>query len=153
MSAVAAIRRGCVAALAATLLVPAGALADTATSTPGKRGFVVSFNVSYNGNKPKEVTRFRFKSVTIQCESGGPPNPFTTHSLAPHFGPMSVNGQGRFGRVFANNGNRFNGKVVIHGEFQTKRKVEGTLKIKGDYPNDGYENCTSGRLDWNATVG
>jgi len=149
------------AALAGLILLPAtaapaGALAADLTTGPApaaKRAFSVALDIRYDGNRPKAVTKFKFKNVVVTCEEGPAPNPFTTDSKRPHFGPMSVNDQGRFGRVFSNSGQNFNGKVVIRGEFLTRRKLEGTLKIAGDYPNDGYEGCTSGKLEWAARVG
>jgi hypothetical protein len=41
--------------------------------------------------------------------------------------------------------------VVVRGEFLTRRKLEGTLKVTGDYPP--REDCTSGRLSWDGTIG
>ena len=147
-----ALKRALAATLATAVVLPAGALADV-KSASSRGDFTMSLDIVYDGNKPKTIRKFRFDDVIVSCESGPDPNPFTTDSEKPHFGPMGVNGQGRFGRVFTNNGNDFNGKVVIRGEFVTRRKLEGTLKITGDYPNAGYENCGSGKLKWDATVG
>ena len=147
--------RALIAVAAGALLAPAGAGASlTVGDLPSaKREFQIFMDIRYDGNKPKAVTKFKFKDIVITCDAGPDPNPFTTDSKPPHFGPMSVNDQGRFGRVFSNNGQGFDGKVVIRGEFLTRRKLEGTLKITGDYPNAGYEGCASGKLSWTVDVG
>lgn len=141
-----------VAALA--LAAPAGgASADlTAPSADKRGGFFVEVDVTYRNGKPRTVDKFKFKNVVVTCESGPEPNPFTTDSKKPHFGPMSVNRKGRFSRVFSNNGQNFNGNVVIRGEFITKHKLEGTLKIKGDYPNRDYEGCATGKVEWTLDI-
>lgn len=140
--------RWTVAALAAVLLATPAASADTVGSSTGKRAFVVEPSVTYRGNEPTVVRKFKFDDAVVSCSTGPMPNPFTTDSPPPHFGPMPVNNRGRFGRVFSNDGQEFNGKVVIRGKFVTRRKLEGTLKIKGDYPKAGYEDCNSGKLKW-----
>lgn len=141
------------AALAAlALAAPVGAAPETAQSDPGKRGFRVILDIGYRNGKPKVVKTFKFKNVLVTCDSGPKPA-FTTDSKPPHFGRMSVNGKGRFSRVFSNNGQNFDGKIVIRGKFRNKHNLEGTLKIRGDYPNAGYEGCSTGKVEWTAQVG
>lgn len=143
-------------AAALTLLAPAGAAADLSTgpAASAKRDFSVAFDIRYRATQPRVVRKFKFKRVVITCDSGPSPNPFTTKSIRPHFGPMSINRHGRFGRAFANTGPEFKGRVVIRGEFLTRRRLEGTLKIRGDYPEEGYAGCSSGEpLRWEERVG
>ncbi len=135
------------------LLAPVGAAAETAQSDRrASADFRVILDIGYRNSKPKVVKTFKFKhvrDVRLGAEAGrSPPT-----ACRPHFGRMSVNGNGRFGRVFSNNGQNFDGKIVIRGKFRNKHSLEGTLKIRGDYPNAGYEGCSTGKVEWTAQVG
>ncbi|MGI9019347.1 MAG: hypothetical protein ACR2G3_01380 [Solirubrobacterales bacterium] len=140
-----------IGAAATALLWPPAAEAQSSSGEvagPATGGFEVILDVRYRNGKPKVVEAFKFRRVAMTCVVGAP---FRTKSTAP-FGPMLVNREWRFGRVFTNDGNNFDGATVIRGEFATKKRVSGTLKITGDYPNAGYEGCTSGRLEWSVTL-
>lgn len=134
------------------LLAPSPAVSSSesySTSTTAKRGeFWIGFDAIYVNGKPDAVRKFRFRRVVMTCTVGGS---FTTKSEPPHFGPFNVNDQGKFGRAFRNAGPSGDVTVVIRGDFVTKHKVEGTLKINGDYPPE-YSDCASGKLAWEAKL-
>lgn len=145
------------AVLACALALPAGADAGSARyDGPAARGdFSVSFKVISEEGRPQKVRKFRFRGVVITCDSGPDPNPFTTKSKKPHFGPFNVSREGRFGRRFTSKTDDFDGIVVIRGEFETRRRAAGILRIEGDYPNganEDYLGCASGRLEWTARL-
>jgi hypothetical protein len=142
-----------VLALALALVVPPGATADTSRyRDAAARGEVsVSFKVISQGGRPQKIKKFRFQGAVVTCESGPAPS-FTTRSEKPHFGPFGVTREGRFGRKFTSATPRFDGTVAIRGEFETRRRVSGTLRIEGGYPQDGYADCDSGRLEWTAKL-
>ncbi len=142
------------AALAALSIVPAAAGASlgvdsvNSVDSVAKRGEpVFSFKVVKQGGDVVKVKKFRFREVTVTCLTG--PNPqFDTFSEPPHFGPFSVNGNGKFSRTFTSSDQNFDGTVRIAGEFQAPKRAAGTLRIQGDYPAAGYSGCDSGRVDW-----
>ena len=137
-------------ALTLGMLLPADAGAGEPYAGKGD-GFEISFQVVTKGGEPTRIKDFRFRRVVMTCASG-PTTQFKTRSLPPHFGPFRVNDEGRFGRTFTSDNQNFQGETVIRGEFVTKRRVDGTLKIAGDYPADGYADCTSSRLPWTARL-
>ena len=143
-------RLAALTALVLVLFLPAAAGAGETYAGKGD-GFEISFDVITEGGKPKKIRDFRFRRVVMTCASG-PTTQFKTRSLPPHFGPFRVNDEGRFGRTFTSDNQDFQGETVIRGEFVTKRRVDGTLKIAGDYPADGYADCTSTRLAWTARL-
>jgi hypothetical protein len=139
-------RTAALIALATALLAPSGALSSVeGYSAPTKRGFDIKFRAFFKNGKPDVIKKFQFDNVVVDCTLGGS---FSTSSEPPHFGPMDVNGQGKFGRSFA--ANQDGARVVIHGDYKTNHKIKGTLRINGDYP--GYTNCRSGTLEWAATI-
>ena len=138
------------AALAALLIVPAAAGASLGVDSVAKRGEpVFSFKVVKQGGDVVKVKKFRFREVTVDCATGPTPN-FDTFSEPPHFGPFAVNNQGKFSRTFTSSDSNFDGTARIAGEFETPRRAAGTLRIQGDYGNNGmpYTGCDSGRVDW-----
>ena len=136
-----------VTALIAALALPTSAGAEVAYSGKGQ-DFRVRFSVITERGVPKRITRFKFRNVTMTCAQG---DPFTTDSEDPHFGPLRVNRDGEFGRAFRGAGPTGEVTVVIRGEFTSRRKVEGTLRIFGDYPPTHFD-CTSGKLAWTAEL-
>lgn len=108
------------------------------------------FDVVTEGGEPKKVKRFEFRRVVMTCETG-PTEQFKTRSESP-FGPFRVSSDGRFGRRFVSDNQRFRGETVIRGEFVTTKRVRGILRIQGDYPDATYAGCDSGRLEWRAAL-
>ena len=144
-------RLAALVALAAALALPAGAAAGDIYSAKGPEPFEISFQVISRDGKPKKIKDFRFKRVVMTCASG-PTEQFKTRSLPPHFGPFRISADGRFGRKFPSDTDTFVGETVIRGEFVNRRRVDGTLKIAGDYPAAGYADCTSSKLEWSAEL-
>ena len=134
---------------ALTIAAPAGAA--TGYTAKGATEFRISFDVVFDDGEPARGRNFVFSRVVMTCESGPKPNPFKTKSLAP-FGPFRVSRDGRFGRRFPSDDQNFRGETVIRGEFVTRKRVRGTLRIQGDYPDATYAGCDSGRLRWKAAL-
>jgi hypothetical protein len=128
--------------------LPANGMADDyATRGPTPK---FKFQVVSEGGEPKKVKRFVFRRVRIDCTSGQP-SPFLTKSISPHFGPFRVGRKGRFGRTFTSDSGPFRGTTEIRGKFVTRRRVDGTLQIDGEYPPT-YAGCSSGEVIWTARI-
>lgn len=145
------------------ILVPVALVAiavpATAVSSPSDEGFSakrgtfgITFDVLTNNGKPKKVGNFAYENAEATCETGG---------------PLSIDGSG-FGTQ--NNGPNAAAKVedkefkktytgespgggetkqTFTGKFKNHNtKVEGTMRVKGDFPNSSATNCDSGKINY-----
>lgn len=138
-------RRWMIAAgLCVALVAPAQALSDgsgaAGAEAQGKRGFTITFDAIFQGNKPVKVKNFVFDGVVVSCTTGGDT---AVNNNANPLPKMNVNDQKEFKGNFTDG----NADVKVTGEFKRHGKVQGTIKITGDFPPD-HADCNSGKLGW-----
>jgi hypothetical protein len=134
------------AALAAA--VPATSSAGVASNEGeaverGGQDLVITFTVRTVNGEPTKIKKFKFDNLTTTCDVGGPVD------LSGRIGGfMKVNDKGKFdGKVSDGSA-----KVSVKGEVkQNGKKVEGTIRGKGDFPP--AEGCNSGKVKWEAKEG
>lgn len=134
------------------LLVPSSALSATdvqSEQVTAKRGtFGITFDVFLKNGKPKQVGNFEYSHIDLTCESGGPidasgtnfgTTPNTRAKVVDHEFSKSYPGMTGGG---GETKNKFSGRFKNHNT-----KVEGALKVTGDFPAAPAENC-KGKVNW-----
>ena len=145
-------------AVAAVFVLPGSAISSStelSSEMSAKRGsFNIAFDVFTRNGKPKKVGFFEYDHAPVTCETGGPleidGTGFGIDESGPN-GPAKVEDK-KFSKTYAGtSGGGGETSQKFTGKFKNQnQKVEGTLRVKGDFPNNSATNCDSGKINYTA---
>jgi hypothetical protein len=136
-------RRGVIAGVVVSLVLPAAALAARRVihgPAGGGSGTVDITLVAKNGNVTK-LTRFEFNNIPVTCTGSAPS---ATSGTFPH--TIKVGADGKFHTTVTQNGGRVT--YTVRGHFSSQDQAAGTLRIKGTVP--GCSRANTGKVHWSA---
>jgi hypothetical protein len=145
-----------VSALVMALALPGAAISSSNEASgqlSAKRGtFAINFTVYRQNGKPKRVGNLSWENAEVTCETGGP-----ISIDGDGFGDAESGPNGRakvkhkkFSKTYP--GTSPGGGITsqkFKGKFKEQNtRVEGTLRVKGDFPDQGGTNCDTGKISY-----